>query len=803
MVKPSMRYVLAAMLLLSSLAAHANPAPVFYTLGAPLSQPEAIAVDECGRLIVLDSARTALMRFDLNGRLDKVVADGDVITTYVPVMREGIYSVSGGRVLLGPVSGPRQQLRMVNMQTPESTDIALPDNYDFRIAAADNGEYYVQTLARTTKIGKAPAYQRQLQAFSPNGKLRTAWDCPKLHSFSVGPNGNVYANEYGTNKIFVYTRTGKLLRTFDLKELLPPNTGNVWRVVADRNGDIYAFLGGNIARISADGKTARVICHCGPRHAAFQSRTSGAYVEPDFTVRDGLIYVLIRADQSSEVQVITPDGQCVAVYASPVPKLNMPGAIAIQPDGSYAVQQCGGMRHVLMFNPDDSPIGEIPIQYCGSVAACAKGGYYTANKYYLDYSDATGKSTKHVLHNTVETKQLGHTSETIMPVVTESAEHVAVDPSSGNLWALAYGYPKCRFVAFGPDDSVLRRVYLDTSGIRGPGDFAVDPAGYLYVSCAWQDSVVKYDFEGKRVAVFGKTGAGIGELHGNNGIVLDKSGRIYVADTGNSRIQVFTRSGESLGVWPGPADKPLCKPLGVAIGPNETLWVTDTLNDRIVRVPLDDFWRQVVKNPVPAPAVQAQVSIAAPTPGSTTVTGVVIAGTDDFADDIYVESPDRTWGVCVTLPKGSELKRGETCRLRGVLSTDRFRLSAESVERHGQTQTIAPYGMANLYVGDGYRSSDKKKEISNLCLLVRTWGRVVSANAARQVFVIDDGSCSGAGAGLAVYFGSLRKPIDVPPKVGQYVGVTGVSTTWVDAQGRHIPAVRVRNGEDIQVLSGE
>lgn len=40
-------------------------------------------------------------------------------------------------------------------------------------------------------------------------------------------------------------------------------------------------------------------------------------------------------------------------------------------------------------------------------------------------------------------------------------------------------------------------------------------------------------------------------------------------------------------------------------------------------------------------------------------------------------------------------------------------------------------GMANLYVGDGYRAADAQSDLSNLCLLVRTWGRVTSVDAER------------------------------------------------------------------------
>jgi len=80
---------------------------------------------------------------------------------------------------------------------------------------------------------------------------------------------------------------------------------------------------------------------------------------------------------------------------------------------------------------------------------------------------------------------------------------------------------------------------------------------------------------------------------------------------------------------------------------------------------------------------------------------------------------------------------------------------------------------------------------------------VVSVDAQKSVFVVNDGSYGAGNSGLAVYYGSLRRPVGTPPKIGQYVAVTGVSTTWVDSKDRHIPAVRIRSSQDIQTLSGE
>ena len=47
----------------------------------------------------------------------------------------------------------------------------------------------------------------------------------------------------------------------------------------------------------------------------------------------------------------------------------------------------------------------------------------------------------------------------------------------------------------------------------------------------------------KQVGKWGKSGAANGQFRGPFGIATDKSGDVYVADTDNNRVQVFSASG--------------------------------------------------------------------------------------------------------------------------------------------------------------------------------------------------------------------------------------------------------------------
>jgi len=63
------------------------------------------------------------------------------------------------------------------------------------------------------------------------------------------------------------------------------------------------------------------------------------------------------------------------------------------------------------------------------------------------------------------------------------------------------------------------------------------------------DRIVKFDKTGKQIATFGKHGKGQGEFDQLHGIAMDSQGRIFVADRGNSRVQVLDSNGKFVAEW--------------------------------------------------------------------------------------------------------------------------------------------------------------------------------------------------------------------------------------------------------------
>jgi DNA-binding beta-propeller fold protein YncE len=77
-----------------------------------------------------------------------------------------------------------------------------------------------------------------------------------------------------------------------------------------------------------------------------------------------------------------------------------------------------------------------------------------------------------------------------------------------------------------------------------PTDVAWDTAGNIYVADGYGNSrVAKFDKNGKFIKSWGSTGLAPGQFRTVHGIVLDAQANVYVADSGNRRIQVFDSDG--------------------------------------------------------------------------------------------------------------------------------------------------------------------------------------------------------------------------------------------------------------------
>ena len=106
-----------------------------------------------------------------------------------------------------------------------------------------------------------------------------------------------------------------------------------------------------------------------------------------------------------------------------------------------------------------------------------------------------------------------------------------------------------------------------------PTDVAVAPDGSIYVSGGYGNRrIAKFSPQGRFLGEWGRSGDQPGEFNEVHNLVLDRAGRVYVADRTNRRIQVFTGEGGFLAEW---KNEVLGCPWGLAYGPDDSLYVVE------------------------------------------------------------------------------------------------------------------------------------------------------------------------------------------------------------------------------------
>jgi tetratricopeptide (TPR) repeat protein len=109
------------------------------------------------------------------------------------------------------------------------------------------------------------------------------------------------------------------------------------------------------------------------------------------------------------------------------------------------------------------------------------------------------------------------------------------------------------------------------------GGVAALPDGGFAVASTRRDVVAIVDAQGKPAAVFAGSGSGAGTLDNPEGVTLSSQRRLYVADHGNNRVNVYSDTGVPLhAIGPGADGAPgLEKPVQVAVDGVERVYVLE------------------------------------------------------------------------------------------------------------------------------------------------------------------------------------------------------------------------------------
>ncbi|MBM3773780.1 MAG: 6-bladed beta-propeller [Acidobacteria bacterium] len=176
-----------------------------------------------------------------------------------------------------------------------------------------------------------------------------------------------------------------------------------------------------------------------------------------------------------------------------------------------------------------------------------------------------------------------------------AAHGISVDPD-GNIWAVdVKGNVVLKFNTAGRLQMVLGRQSATgrppTGGTNDSRDAFNEPTGVAFlpngdflVADGYVNSrVIKFNRDGEYLTHWGRKGTGDGEFDLVHDVTVDSSGRVYVADRTNARVQIFDTNGKFLGKWTH-----LGSPFGLYyVDREKAIYMGDGYANRIVKVNLE------------------------------------------------------------------------------------------------------------------------------------------------------------------------------------------------------------------------
>lgn len=200
--------------------------------------------------------------------------------------------------------------------------------------------------------------------------------------------------------------------------------------------------------------------------------------------------------------------------------------------------------------------------------------------------------------------------------------------------------------------------------VHDPRDVAVDPAGNLYVADTGNKRVVKFKADGTFVTAWSTPAQGVvaepsSIAVAKDGVILDDSeaGQLHKYDFDGKPIAGFEH------------DLAISHPRGIAVGPDGTIYVGDTANNRILKVgqdgaPRGDFDTKGAKLEQPTGvAVDDQGAVYSLEPAASRIQKFAADGTLQahmyLPSAVTVYPPRAVWlpgkGLVVSLPDQNEL----------------------------------------------------------------------------------------------------------------------------------------------------